>query len=234
MAIKSVASLRRRASVKHKLIEELVKGKNVVHYGCVDDDEDLIKHKFESGRYLHKIVTDSSKKTIGIDLNKEMFGFLKNELSIDNVVYGDVEDPSTFDIDRDFLKKADIVLIPDLIEHLNNPGEMLDGIRKYFSKNVKIIILTPNPTAWYYFVATLFNKEIYSPYHTASFTTENMAVLLNRYGFKIDKTFPGVAPKERGGLIKIVDSLLGKLAVLISPGFADLFLYECSVNKTSK
>lgn len=227
MAVKSLSFLKRRIYVKHSLLTSVVAGKNVVHYGCVDDEEDLIKHKFDTGRYLHTEVTKSSKSTIGIDLNKQAFGFLKKKLGIDNIVYGDVEDPRTFEINKKAFDKTDILLIPDLIEHLNNPGNMLQGIKDYFPAKVKIVILTPNPVAWYNFLATLLGKEIYTPYHTMYYTTESLEILLNRYGYKITKILPVTSPKQRGGILRSFDSIVGKIAMFISPGFADLFYYEC-------
>jgi len=229
MAIKSIAPLRQKSKQKHEIIIELIEGKKVVHYGCVDDDEELIEHKAQKGYYLHQAVTEHSKSTIGIDLNKDAFNFLEEEMGIINVVYGNVEDPGTFNLDKKRLKKAEVVLIPDLIEHLNNPGNMLQGIKDHFREDVKVIILTPNPFAWYNFAATLLNKEIYTPYHTCYFTTESMIVLLKRYGFKVDKIHPVIAPKRRGGIVRAFDASVGKLATFISPGFADLYLYECSL-----
>ena len=67
MAIKSTSFLKRKIYTKHEIIKEIVKDKKVIHYGCVDDDKKLIKQKFEEGYYLHKIVTDSSKETIGVE-----------------------------------------------------------------------------------------------------------------------------------------------------------------------
>jgi len=235
MSIKSISFIKRKIYVKHKLVKEIVKDMSVVHYGCVDDDEPLIRHKLKNGYYLHDIVTRSSKNTIGIDLNKKAFGFLKRDFSIDNIVYGDVEDPSTFDLDLNKLKEADILLIPDLIEHLNNPGNMLKGINKYFKKDIKIIIITPNPFAWYNFAATLFGIEIYTDYHTMCFTTEDMSVLLKRYGIKIERTLPLVIPKQQGPLVRMLAATVSKISTFISPGFADLYMYECvPINNKNK
>jgi len=233
MSIKSTSFLKRKVYTKHHFIEDISKDMYVIHYGCVDDDEKLIRHKFENGYYLHDIITRNSKKTIGIDLNKKEFSFLKKEFGIDNIVYGDVENPETFDLDNKILKDADVLLIPDLIEHLNNPGAMLDGIKKYFNKNIKVIILTPNPFAWYNFVATLLNKEIYTDYHTMYFTTESMSILLKRHGFKINKILPLVIPKQRSKFVKVLDIAASKIATFISPGFADAYMYECVLTTSS-
>lgn len=230
MAVKSTKFLGRKIYLKHELLMSLVKDKKVIHFGCVDDNKRIIEYKIKRGFYLHKQVTEASKNTIGIDLNKGAFPFLK-KLGIDNVYYGDVEDPSTFDIDKRKLKQAEVLLIPDLIEHLNNPGNMLEGIKKYFNPNIKVYILTPNPAAWYNSAATLLNREIYTDYHTIYFTTESMKILLDRYGFKINKILPVVSPKQNKNIINYTDKIVGKVATFISPAFADLYLYECVIKK---
>ena len=232
MAIKSTSFLKRKIYTKHEIIKEIVKDKKVIHYGCVDDDKKLIKQKFEEGYYLHKIVTDSSKETIGVDLNKDAFSFLEKKIKINNVVYGDVENPLSFDLDKKILKKFEVLLIPDLIEHLNNPGDMLEGIKKFFNKDVVVYIFTPNPFAWFNFIATFFNKEIYTDYHTMYFTTESMEILLKRYGFKLKKVLPVVIPKQRGLIVRLADKLFSRIFTFISPAFADAYMYECVMQKS--
>lgn len=227
--ISSAAKISRIMTPKHKLVEDIVSGKNVVHYGCVDDNEELIALKHSKGFYLHQIVTDKSNSTLGVDINKKGIKFLAKELNIKNVVYGNVEDPGTFEAPKKKLMKADIVLIPDLIEHLHNPGGMVEGIKKNYSKDIKLAITTPNPFAWYNFIATLLNLEIYSPYHTMHFSMKNIEILLDQCGFKVDKITPTYIPKQRNFLVRWLDGLVGKIAVIISPGFADSFMYECSV-----
>ena len=233
MALKSIKFLKRKVYIKHKLIADIVENKVVVHYGCVDDDKELISEKLDKGYYLHKVVTEKSKETIGIDINRDAFKFLRKK-GIDNIYYGDVEDPKSFDIDNNYLKRANVLLIPDLIEHLNNPGNMLQGIKESFNKNIKIYIFTPNPFAWYNFVATLFNKEIYTDYHTVYFTTESMKIILQRYGFKLVRVLPVVIPKQRNLIVVIMDKCISRVATFISPGFADAYMYECVIDLKTK
>lgn len=231
MALKSISFLGNKIYAKHKLISGIVKGKSVVHYGCVDDDAELIEAKIRKGYYLHNVITQLATKCIGIDLNDELIGYLKTQHGIDNIAHGNVEDPATFDMNTAELKNYEVLMIPDLIEHLNNAGNMLDGIKKYFSPDVKVYIMTPNPCGYLNFAATLLRKELYTDYHTFLFTTESMKVLLKRYGFSINKVYPVQVPKERGTLLVVMDKIISRMFTLISPGFADLYMYECTIDK---
>jgi hypothetical protein len=199
----------------------------VVHYGCIDDSIDIIESKLKNNTYLHTLISEKSKSCVGIDLNSELITTLKTTYSINNIFYGDVENPETFQIDLDSLKKAEVLLIPDIIEHLNNPGLMLKGVKKYFSFDVKILILTPNPFTYLNFVFTLLGREIYNIYHTCYFSTNNMKVLLSHYNIKIKKVYPCFLPKDQPMLIKIADKAINILLTIFSFGFCDNYLYEC-------
>jgi hypothetical protein len=214
--------------LKQTLIANLIKGKSVVHYGCVDDNTTLIDAKMKKGYYLHKVVTDSTTRCIGIDINRPLIKYLRDQYGINNIFYGNVENPSSFEMDIQDLKQYEVLLIPDLIEHLDNVGKMLEGIKDFFSPKVKLYIMTPNPFGYLNFIATLLRREIYSPHHTCLFTTESMKVLLDRHGFKIEKVYPVFVPKERGALLIFADKITSTIFNFISRGFADLYMFECS------
>ncbi len=229
MALKKINFLGNKIHIKHDLILRLITGKSVVHYGCVDDDLSLIEAKLVKGYYLHKVVSQASSRCVGIDINQELIDVLAEKHDIRNVVYGDVERPDSFQLDLGTLKDYQVLLIPDLIEHLNNVGQMLEGIVTHFSPSVKILIMTPNPCGYLNFLATLLRRELYTDHHTCLFTTECMKVILRRHGIKIVRIYPVFVPKERNGLLVFLDKVLGRIFTLISPGFADLYMYECSI-----
>src|SRR5215470_16404000 len=114
MALKKINFLGNKTYLKQALIGKLIRGKSVVHYGCVDDNKDLIDAKMKKGYYLHKLVTDGATKCIGIDINKPLINYLQEQYAINNIFYGNVEDPRSFDLDINELKQYEILLIPDL------------------------------------------------------------------------------------------------------------------------
>ncbi len=219
---------------KAQLIERLVRGKKVVHIGCVDDHFDMIQYKKAKGFYLHDIISSIATECIGIDINEALVKKLRDTYGINNIAIANVEklqDITMEGIGRDQLLEKltsfDTIVIPDLIEHLNNPGDMLNGLKSTFSKDAKIYICTPNPFFISNFILTLFNREIYSPFHTFYFTTESMAVLLGRYGIRIVNTYPCFVPKIRSLPVRIADRILLEIFCLTSKGFAENFMYEC-------
>lgn len=227
MLMKNLNFIEKKLHTKHELILGMIRGKNVVHYGCIDDSADIIDSKIANNIYLHKLITENAKRCIGIDMNTELMDYLKDKHHIDNIYYGNAEDPETFGCDRQLLKSADILLIPDIIEHLDNPGKMLEGIKQYYPAHVRILIITPNPFSYLNFVFTLVRREFYNAYHTCYFSTNNMQVLLSHYGIRMNKVYPVFMPKDRSAMVKITDRLINRLLFMITPGFCDNYLYEC-------
>lgn len=70
-------------SNRERAIYRLCKDKKVVHLGACDH-KDLIKPKIEAGCWLHKILTDNTKKCVGFDINGEAVSYC-NELGYDNI-----------------------------------------------------------------------------------------------------------------------------------------------------
>lgn len=223
-----------RLLLKYDLIKQLVQGKKVVHIGCIDDHFEMIQYKKEKGFYLHDMVSSSASECIGIDINQPLAEKLKETYGTNNIAIANVEKLEDITINgmnkEELLAKLatfDTIMMPDIIEHLNNPGDMLDSLKKVFNKDAKIYICTPNPFFISNFILTLFRREIFSPYHTFYFTTESIAVLLGRYGLKIINTYPCFVPKIRPLPIRIADRILLELFCFISKGFAENFMYEC-------
>lgn len=221
----------RKLHTKHELLLSFIKNKNVVHYGCIDDSTDIIDWKIKKNIYLHKLISEASKNCIGIDINRKNMTYLRETHQISNIYYGNAENPETFETDKETLLNTEVILIPDLIEHLNNPGLMLEGLRKFFPKTATILILTPNPFSYLNFIFTLFNREFYNAYHTCYFSTNNMKVLLENHGFKINKVYPCFLPKNRGWFVRCFDKAMNHFLTLFTYGFCDNYLYACEFQK---
>lgn len=229
--MKRLNFLEKKLNTKPEVLLDYIKNKNIIHYGCIDDSTDIIGSKIKKNIYLHKILTDNSANCVGIDINLDIMEYLDKHYQVNNIRYGNVENPETFDLDIDQLKKVDVLVIPDLIEHLNNPGKMIDSIRKYYSPNVKVILLTPNPFSYLNFVFTLLGREFYNAYHTCYFSTNNMKVLLKNHKIKITKIRPVFMPKDRSWIVRVIDKGINHFLTIFTYGFCDNYLYECELEE---
>lgn len=115
---------------RNHLLARLARGKNVLHLGCADHIE-LIAAKRRSGTYLHDILSNVSKSVVGCDINEPALSRMR-ELGLTEL-YTPENVPQ-----RDY----DLLLVPDVIEHISNVDDFLRSLRKFNAK--EIVISTPN------------------------------------------------------------------------------------------
>lgn len=122
-------------------ILELCRGKRVVHLGCADHLP-LIEQKIATNKWLHKLLIENTAYCVGIDNNSEAISFIKNKILIDNVYCADVEQDEMSFILKD---QWDILILGEIIEHVDNPVQFLSNIRNIFKDNIEqILISAPN------------------------------------------------------------------------------------------
>jgi 2-polyprenyl-3-methyl-5-hydroxy-6-metoxy-1,4-benzoquinol methylase len=167
---------------RNEKIIEYSKNKTVLHLGCVGfadlDSSERVKYLPQTLHYkLHKV----TKEIVGLDYSKEVINSIKNIEGFDNIHYADVEQLN----DLDLSKKFDLIVAGDIIEHLSNPGKMLDGLKRFCSNNTKIIITTPNSFGVASFLRFLFNKFKEGNEHVMTFNMYNMSNLLIRHEYSV-------------------------------------------------
>lgn len=124
-----------------ELLEELVKGKKIIHLGCLDHVP-LIAPKIKSNVWLHKRLTDISKLCLGIDIDKNGIEYVQNQIGLKNAIYADIINDSVTEINE---THWDFIVMGEVLEHIDNPVEFLQKINfKYNSQINKAIITVPN------------------------------------------------------------------------------------------
>jgi len=202
--------------IRNQKILSDCKNKVILHVGAADHP--YHKEKFKNGSLFHLQLSKVSKKVIGIDVSKEAVNFLKKE-GIKNIYCGDIY--SLNKIRR--REKFDIILIPEVIEHLPNPGKALESVKKFVKNNNKdaeIIITVPNFITWKNIIYSLLGKENVHPDHNFWFSFKTMKHLLQTHGFEIIE-FSFVS----AGYGKTIKKLLLKFI----PYWSDSLYFRCKV-----
>ncbi len=194
------------------------KGKNILHLGFVDHLP-LIDNKIREDNWLHKKLIKSSNLCFGIDINEEGINYIQRTYSIDNLYTVNVV---LDEIPKEILDiKFDYLFIPDVIEHIGNPVEFLEIIRKKFKSNVKKVILTtPNAFRLNNFKNILKNMEIINSDHRFWFTPFTLSKIVADAGYEIDS----LGYFEHGKLSK--REILKKYIINKYPGFRDTLIIE--------
>jgi len=167
---------------KHDYILENCKDKVVLHIGATDFPYHIKRVKTKE--LLHYKLNKISKKVVGIDNAIKAIEDLKR-FNINNIYYGDIV---LNKYEREVLKqKYDIILIPDVLEHLTNPGLALRNIKKFCNKNIEIIITVPNVWSIFHIKNHFTSKEKVHPDHCFWPSLLTMSNLIKKSGFRIIK-----------------------------------------------
>lgn len=121
-------------------IEALCRNKKVLNLGFLQHAD--WEQKVDSDLWLHGRLEKVASQVLGLD-------YLAEEVKKYNHVYGtnnkvaDVTNLSDLDLDAVF----DVIVCGELIEHIDNPGLMLAGLKRFMNKDTLLVITTPNPWA---------------------------------------------------------------------------------------
>lgn len=167
---------------KNKTIINIARGKKVLHLGCVGfadlPDADRVKLAKQS---LHYELTNSAD-TIGIDYSQNAINYYRENGVFNNVLFGNVEKLDEVAIDSYF----DVIIAGDIIEHVSNPGLMMDGLKRFFHKDTVFIITTPHAFGLLNFIRHASGRFVDGKEHVMTFNAINLTQLLDRHGYELE------------------------------------------------
>ncbi len=199
---------------KEEFILRLASGRSVLHLGCVGFTDLAIGDRVRSAKQsLHWKLTQLSE-TVGVDRSVAVIDGYRELGVFTNIVAGDVERLDELQLTRKF----DVVVAGDIIEHLSNPGRMLDGIKRFCNGNTDVVITTPNAFGAPNFLRYSVGKFREGAEHVMSFNEQNLVSLLNRHGYSICESHTCFQPRSADKHWAFAFSLARKLFEM-SPRF---------------
>ncbi len=160
------------------------RGKRVLHLGCAESGN--AAQSIKDGTLLHQRLLRVAARVIGVDLDRESLGLLRQH-GIHDLVEWDVERLGELPLDG----PVDVIVAGEIMEHLSNPGQCLEGVSRLMDRFGATLLLTvPNAFSIRHFIPmALQRKELVMPDHTAYFSPSTLAALLGRYHLSIDRLF---------------------------------------------
>ena len=194
---------------KDKIVE-LCRGKVVLHLGCVQHSG-LWRKKLREDDWLHKKIAEVAKELVGFDYLKSEVEAIRKELGYE-CYFANVMNLEDVKLD----KKFDVIVCGELIEHLENPGLMLDGIKRFMHKDSVLVITTPNP--WSLNRLKLIKRGILedkwlNKEHVAWYSYQTLKQLLERKGYE-EVFYDYYYGENRNDLYRGTNGILGKLKLL--------------------
>lgn len=175
-----------------ELVKEHTRGPVVLDLGAVQHDIEKAKRK----EWLHDHLVRNFERVIGVDILAEEIETLNKQGY--EMVQADVTQ-------MDLAIEADTVVAGELIEHVDNPGLMLERISEHLKADAKVIITTPNPWAWIFLKRMWYNRMDINDEHVAWYGPVVMRQLLERHGFELVKT--ELATRKRAGIMHWLQTL---------------------------
>ena len=145
---------------------------------------DFWKDYTDKKYWRFKKIWNVNNDLTGLDINKKNVELAKKDGY--NFVYWDIEKVDTL---VKLWKKYDLILMIDVIEHLNNVWLALDNVSKILNKWWKLIITTPNPFYFRNFIKLIFKQDLwFLEDHTCFIDENNFKQLVKRiWEYKINK-----------------------------------------------
>jgi len=170
-----------------------VEGPTVLDLGCVQHDAE----KADNPDWLHKHLARRYDDVVGVDILDADVQALQDRGY--NVRVGDAE---TLDLPGVF----DTVVAGELIEHLSNPGKMLDTANDHLDPGGRLVLSTPNPWAFVHVRRAAVGRLRINDEHTGWFGPTTLRQVLDRHGFDV-LSIDGTAQRHRGvmGLAQALD-----------------------------
>jgi 2-polyprenyl-3-methyl-5-hydroxy-6-metoxy-1,4-benzoquinol methylase len=196
---------REEIAPRNQLLVHLASGKRVLHVGCADHVE-LIKQKRANGTYLHDLLAEVATELTGLDTNAAAVSEM-TELGIPDLFL-----PKDLPIGRTY----DLVLAPDVIEHVPNVGVFLDGLRSF---GAPVVVTTPNALRLQN--RLLWRGELINTDHRYWFSPYTLAKSMIEAGYRVDRLWYTDSPtrlrRVRHALTRQFPVCSDGLAMLASP-----------------
>jgi SAM-dependent methyltransferase len=159
------------------LLRHVPKGARTLHVGCTGWP--TTAKQLDEGRLLHSHLSMAGHVT-GIDISESGLALLREEGFAD-VHCWDAAKLLDFPY-RDF----DCVVASDVIEHLSNPGDLLDGVASILNREGVLLLSTVNAFSFETLLKLPLNWESVHDEHTCDFSYATLTELTSRYGLKVE------------------------------------------------
>jgi hypothetical protein len=163
------------------LLRELARGRQVLHFGVTGETgrptETLVA---QAPTGFHAALTQTAEKCVGIELNEEAVKAIAEAGIFDNVIVGDAREIERKEIPLD---RIDLIVAGDIIEHLPDPGALLDNATRLADSRTRLELTTPNAVGLAGFLHYLRGGSLEGDAHLVSFNRYSLGNLLERQGW---------------------------------------------------
>jgi len=166
-------------------IKDLCSGKKVLHLGCANYP--YTQESIDKKMLLHFALQNTSSELYGFDFDQPGIDILTAN-GTKNLYRADLERLDEVPLNETF----DVIVAGEMIEHLNNVGLFLDGIKRFMRPDTQLLLTTINAYCgmrffWYGLRGKGGKQEPVHPDHVSYYSYSTLSVLLRRYSLRVDE-----------------------------------------------
>jgi 2-polyprenyl-3-methyl-5-hydroxy-6-metoxy-1,4-benzoquinol methylase len=150
-----------------------------------------------------------ASEVVGVDLFEDVKN-KQNYKNLDKFIFGNIEEIELNEYENYF----DLILLPDVLEHLVEPKKVLDKLKKHLTQEGKIILSMPNIRHYSalnkIFIKGDFKYEesgLFDYTHMRFYCRKNIQELLEASGYTILKEESSIKNYKGKSITKIINSL---------------------------
>lgn len=199
---------------------EAVRDKRVLHIGFVDAGCEI------SGRrrgWLHEDLARAATEIVGFDVAAEGVEAARRDGYEAYAV--DCTDQNA--VNATGLEPFDVVVLGEVIEHVANPGLLLEALKQTVAPGGRLVLTTPNANRLVNVMLAALRREILHPDHVAVYSPTTLRSLLERSGWSVTWVGTYLSPRRRKRPATPKEAVLfglnalGRTASRVAPYIAD-------------
>ncbi len=170
---------------KLDLLDRHCRDRFVLHLGAVGETcQDTERRVARATGSVHAHLTRIARACVGVDNDAPSVRALTERGVFDNLVLADVTRLGRQEID---LPAIEVIVVGDTIEHLAEPGRLLDGLDALAETGTRLLVTTPNALGLAIFLRNLAGQQVDGPDHVCSFNAYTLTNLLLRHRWRVDE-----------------------------------------------
>jgi hypothetical protein len=173
-----------RAPSRIDYLEEIARGKKVLHIGFTDHQES-IEAKIPTNQWLHARLMNAAERVVGVDINADSVAYCRDTLGIGDIhVHDIIADAPLADITD---TRFDIAILGEILEHVPNPVSFLEALRVKYGANIGHLVVTvPNAFFLENFAMARKDIEFINTDHRYWFSPFTLAKVAHDAGWRLE------------------------------------------------
>lgn len=210
-------------------IKAQCEGKKVLHLGCTNYP--YTQDSIDQESLLHYDLKEIAGELYGFDFDQKGLDILEKQ-GTGNLFQADLEKLERVDLNQSF----EVIIAGEMIEHLDNPGLFMQGIKRFMDEQTKLVITTINAYSIFRFLLYALRgkggeNEPVHPDHVSYYSYKTLKLVIDRNELDLDKFYFYDIGLEHRVHLRWYHTIFNDIGVKFAPQLCDGVIAICSLRK---